>query len=191
VARPDQARRLSIEPISVVRNLKNTRFLRRHRRVGNAATAPSSRRKIFDRGVVRGGAPVAMNLCTTIERATDAHFASELRFPEGPIAMADGSVLRVEIERGTLTRVDPRGGARGCRGDRGCTEWSRHRFGRPNLHLGPRETVAGDVRRNPRRRKRRRRRRSVRQSGRSASATFASLRSTPAQSLKSIRMESS
>jgi gluconolactonase len=37
-------------------------------------------------------------------------FASELRFPEGPVAMADGSVLRVEIERGTLTRVDPRGG---------------------------------------------------------------------------------
>lgn len=28
-----------------------------------------------------------------------------LRFPEGPIAMPDGSVLLVEIERGTLTRV--------------------------------------------------------------------------------------
>ena len=28
-----------------------------------------------------------------------------LRFPEGPVAMADGSVLLVEIERGTLTRV--------------------------------------------------------------------------------------
>ena len=28
-----------------------------------------------------------------------------LRFPEGPIAMADGSVLLVEIERGTLSRV--------------------------------------------------------------------------------------
>jgi hypothetical protein len=37
-------------------------------------------------------------------------FASGLRFPEGPIAMADGSLLIVEIERGTLTRVDPRGG---------------------------------------------------------------------------------
>lgn len=32
-----------------------------------------------------------------------------LRFPEGPIAMPDGSVLLVEIERGTLTRVLPDG----------------------------------------------------------------------------------
>jgi len=31
--------------------------------------------------------------------------ASGLRFPEGPIAMPDGSVIVVEIERGTLTRV--------------------------------------------------------------------------------------
>lgn len=31
--------------------------------------------------------------------------ASGLRFPEGPVAMSDGSVLLVEIERGTLTRV--------------------------------------------------------------------------------------
>jgi gluconolactonase len=32
-----------------------------------------------------------------------------LCFPEGPIALADGSVLVVEIERGTLTRVHPDG----------------------------------------------------------------------------------
>jgi len=32
-----------------------------------------------------------------------------LRFPEGPIAMPDGSVMVVEIERGTLTRVMPDG----------------------------------------------------------------------------------
>ncbi|HVH23831.1 MAG TPA: SMP-30/gluconolactonase/LRE family protein [Pseudonocardia sp.] len=32
-----------------------------------------------------------------------------LRFPEGPIAMPDGSVLLVEIARGTLTRVAPDG----------------------------------------------------------------------------------
>ncbi|MCW5732034.1 MAG: SMP-30/gluconolactonase/LRE family protein [Alphaproteobacteria bacterium] len=32
-----------------------------------------------------------------------------LRFPEGPIAMPDGSILLVEIERGTLTRVLPDG----------------------------------------------------------------------------------
>ena len=31
--------------------------------------------------------------------------ARGLRFPEGPIAMPDGSVILVEIERGTLTRV--------------------------------------------------------------------------------------
>jgi gluconolactonase len=35
--------------------------------------------------------------------------ASGLQFPEGPIALADGSVLVVEIKRGTLTRVAPNG----------------------------------------------------------------------------------
>ena len=35
--------------------------------------------------------------------------AEGLRFPEGPIACGDGSVLLVEIERGTLSRVDPDG----------------------------------------------------------------------------------
>jgi len=34
-----------------------------------------------------------------------------LRFPEGPVAMADGSVVLVEIGRGTVTRVGPDGGA--------------------------------------------------------------------------------
>jgi gluconolactonase len=33
-----------------------------------------------------------------------------LQFPEGPVAMADGSVILVEIRRGTLTRVLPDGG---------------------------------------------------------------------------------
>ena len=32
-----------------------------------------------------------------------------LEFPEGPIAMNDGSILLVEIKRGTLTRVLPSG----------------------------------------------------------------------------------
>ena len=36
--------------------------------------------------------------------------ASGLRFPEGPVAMPDGSVLVVEIERQTLSRVQPDGG---------------------------------------------------------------------------------
>ena len=35
--------------------------------------------------------------------------AKGLRFPEGPIAMPDGSVVLVEIERQTLSRVSPQG----------------------------------------------------------------------------------
>lgn len=35
--------------------------------------------------------------------------AEGLQFPEGPIAMPDGSVILVEIERGTLSRVQPNG----------------------------------------------------------------------------------
>ena len=34
---------------------------------------------------------------------------SGLEFPEGPVAMNDGSVLVVEVKRGTLTRVRPNG----------------------------------------------------------------------------------
>ena len=33
--------------------------------------------------------------------------ASGLRFPEGPVALADGSVLLVEIAAGRITRVGP------------------------------------------------------------------------------------
>ena len=36
--------------------------------------------------------------------------AEELRFPEGPVAMADGSVVVVEIAAGRVTRVAPDGG---------------------------------------------------------------------------------
>lgn len=35
--------------------------------------------------------------------------ATGLRFPEGPVALSDGSVLLVEIARGTLSRVSPDG----------------------------------------------------------------------------------
>ncbi len=35
----------------------------------------------------------------------ETELASGLQFPEGPIAMADGSIVLVEIKRGTLTRV--------------------------------------------------------------------------------------
>ncbi len=37
--------------------------------------------------------------------------ADGLQFPEGPVAMADGSVLLVEIRRGTVTRIAPSGAA--------------------------------------------------------------------------------
>lgn len=35
--------------------------------------------------------------------------ATGLQFPEGPVAMPDGSIILVEIARGTLTRVSPEG----------------------------------------------------------------------------------
>ena len=35
--------------------------------------------------------------------------ATGLRFPEGPVALADGSVLVVEIEAARLTRIAPDG----------------------------------------------------------------------------------
>src|SRR5690349_8412654 len=37
--------------------------------------------------------------------------AEGLRFPEGPVAMSDGTVLVGEIERGTVSRVDPSDGS--------------------------------------------------------------------------------
>jgi gluconolactonase len=40
---------------------------------------------------------------------TIREIASGLKFPEGPIAMDDGSVIVVEIQKGTLTRVKPDG----------------------------------------------------------------------------------
>jgi gluconolactonase len=40
---------------------------------------------------------------------TIKELASGLRFPEGPMAMPDGSVILVEIERQTLSRVTPDG----------------------------------------------------------------------------------
>lgn len=37
--------------------------------------------------------------------------ASGLEFPEGPVVMPDGSIILVEIKRGTITRVDPDNGS--------------------------------------------------------------------------------
>ncbi len=50
--------------------------------------------------------PVPASLALDLRPITEG-----LKFPEGPIAMADGSVLLVEIERGTLSRVDVATGA--------------------------------------------------------------------------------
>ena len=44
-----------------------------------------------------------------MELANARLVASGLEFPEGPIAMPDGSVVLVEIKRGTLSRVSPGG----------------------------------------------------------------------------------
>jgi gluconolactonase len=54
--------------------------------------------------------------------------ATGLRFPEGPVAMKDGSIVLVEIERQTVTRVHPNGR----------TEIVAHIVGGPNgLAVGP------------------------------------------------------
>jgi gluconolactonase len=44
------------------------------------------------------------------ENPTTRTIAEGLRFPEGPVAMPDGSVLFVEVQGGTLSRVRPDGG---------------------------------------------------------------------------------
>lgn len=48
---------------------------------------------------------------STVEPANLRVVATGLRFPEGPVAMADGSVVLTEIARGTITRVAPDGTA--------------------------------------------------------------------------------
>jgi gluconolactonase len=48
-----------------------------------------------------------MNLTTSTP--TIREIATGLRFPEGPVAMPDGSIVLVEIERRTLSRVLPNG----------------------------------------------------------------------------------
>jgi gluconolactonase len=54
--------------------------------------------------------------------------AEGLAFPEGPVALSDGSVLVTEIDRGTLTRISPAGG----------TEVVAHCGGGPNgAAIGP------------------------------------------------------
>jgi len=58
-----------------------------------------------------------------------------LRFPEGPVAMSDGSIALVEIEAQRITRVAADGSksmiAEVPRG----TQWARAWAGRPSLRL--------------------------------------------------------
>ncbi len=54
--------------------------------------------------------PASEGLLMAQSDLVDVRLITEgLSFPEGPIALADGSILLVEIERGTLTRVSPNG----------------------------------------------------------------------------------
>src|SRR5215510_15001687 len=67
-------------------------------------------------GVRAGAQPARREVNSTPRRQTLKtvapalkQIASGLRFPEGPVAMSDGSVVLVEIERRTLSRVTPDG----------------------------------------------------------------------------------
>jgi gluconolactonase len=37
--------------------------------------------------------------------------ATGLQFPEGPVVMPDGSIVLVEVKRGTISRIDPTDGS--------------------------------------------------------------------------------
>src|SRR5271166_4723876 len=85
-------------------------------------------------GAIAGCRPPISGTRLTPEREGDVTMseirtiATGLRFPEGPVAMKDGSVVLVEIERQTVTRVRPDGS----------TEVVAHTGGGPNgLAVGP------------------------------------------------------
>src|SRR3954447_11948191 len=72
----------------------------------SASTAASLEKRHRDANVAGG----ATNGRTRgIDMAELREVGKGLRFPEGPIAMADGSVIVVEIQSGTLARVTPDG----------------------------------------------------------------------------------
>jgi gluconolactonase len=69
-----------------------------------------SRRRALQFAAAGAAAVLAGCAATRPRRSRDYEVvATGLRFPEGPVALADGAVLLVEIERRTLTRVDPDG----------------------------------------------------------------------------------
>lgn len=65
--------------------------------------------KIDRRSFVKGASALAAAAIPGGPGASAQLVAEGLQFPEGPIAMPDGSVLVVEIRRGTLSRVAPDG----------------------------------------------------------------------------------
>jgi gluconolactonase len=76
---------------------------------------PVSRRDLLRAGAavaVLGTVPRFLKGAAAQAPVTRPHrlLAEGLSFPEGPVALSDGSVLVVEIARRTLTRVDPDGG---------------------------------------------------------------------------------
>jgi gluconolactonase len=87
--------------------------------VGSALAACDDGSSVRRRSIPNGGSPgtaartladsAAMHKTRTVEPANLRVVATGLRFPEGPVALADGSLLVVEIARGTLTRVHPDG----------------------------------------------------------------------------------
>jgi len=73
---------------------------------GSAARRPAT---AAGKGVPPLADSPAMHETTTVDPANLRVVATGLRFPEGPVALAGGAVLVVEIARGTLTRVEPDG----------------------------------------------------------------------------------
>jgi gluconolactonase len=67
------------------------------------------------RGFLALASAAAASACVTSPRSARAAaavptlVAEGLKFPEGPIAMADGSIVLVEIRARTLSRIDPKG----------------------------------------------------------------------------------
>src|SRR5262245_16072885 len=91
-----------------------------HRRASPAGPSPAtacsahigvSRASLARRTLELAGAPHYSRHVTTLTPPIK-QIASGLRFPEGPVAMPDGSVILVEIERRTLSSVTPDGKVR-------------------------------------------------------------------------------
>src|SRR4029450_10365234 len=72
---------------------------------GGKASDGRGRRERAHARPAREGVEIAMAAITP----KITQIASGLRFPEGPVAMPDRSIILVEIERRTLSRVPPEG----------------------------------------------------------------------------------